>query len=154
VDERHDHGGAVRGVPNTASGDGSSGRGKGKRALGELLASVSSGLEALIREHSELAKLELAEAVSTRAIAAGVMAAAGLLGAIAVVFLAAAMVMALALVMPTWAANLVMAVLFAAAAGGAVLTGRHALRTAPKAFVRTQEMLKEDAGWARQQIAR
>jgi hypothetical protein len=61
---------------------------------------------------------------------------------------------ALDLVLPRWAAHLIVAAVFVAIAGALVLAGRHAMRTAPTTPERTQETLKEDARWARQQIAR
>jgi hypothetical protein len=48
---------------------------------------------------------------------------------------------------------LIVGALFAAAAGVVFLTGRKAMRTAPK-VEQTRETLKEDVRWAKQQIAR
>jgi putative Ca2+/H+ antiporter (TMEM165/GDT1 family) len=82
------------------------------------------------------------------------MAAAAVLALFAVVFLAAAGSAALDLVLPTWAAHLIVAAVFVAIAGALVLAARRAMRTAPTAAERTKATLKEDARWARQQLAR
>jgi membrane protein implicated in regulation of membrane protease activity len=68
-------------------------------------------------------------------------------------FGAAAVAAGLAVVLPTWAAILIVAAVFVVAAAVLALVGRKAVRTAPTAE-RTREMLKEDARWAKQQIAR
>jgi uncharacterized membrane protein len=72
----------------------------------------------------------------------------------AVGFLAAAGAAALALVVPVWAAILIVALLMLAVAWVLVTVGRRTLRDAPAPGERTREMLKEDARWAKQQIAR
>jgi len=81
------------------------------------------------------------------------MAAAAVLVLYALGFGAAAGAVGLAIVLPTWAAVLIVGALFAAAAGVVFLTGRKAMRTAPK-VEQTRETLKEDVRWAKQQIAR
>jgi len=147
---------AATGDPNGAS-ESESPRppqeGQGKRPFGVVVASAVDGFRTLLRGHVELAKIEVTEAASVRAKAVGMMAAAGVLVVFALAFVGATIVTALALVMPAWAADLIMAALFIAAAGVSVLVGRHALRTAPKPMERTQETVKEDARWARRQIA-
>lgn len=155
---RHDNGReATTGDPKGASRSESSRppqEGQVKRPFGVVVASAVVGFRTLLRGHVELAKIEATEAVSIRAKGMGMMAVAGVLGVFALAFVGATVVTALALVMPAWAADLIMAALFIAAAGVSVLVGRHALRTAPKPMTNTQETLKEDARWARRQIAR
>jgi hypothetical protein len=125
-----------------------------QRPVGVIVASAVDGLRTLFRKQIELAKIEMAEAASTRAQGAGMMAAAGMVALYAIGFMAAAGAAALALVLPVWAAILIVALLLGAVAGAMVLIGRRTMQTAPPAAVRTQETLKEDARWARQQIAR
>lgn len=124
-----------------------------RRPLGAVIASVVNGAGELIRKHVELARIEASEAVSVRAKGAGMMAAAAVFGLFAVGFVAAAGSSALDLVLPTWAAELIVGGLFVVIAGVLVLVGRRAVENAPKPE-RTQATLKEDARWARQQIAR
>lgn len=125
-----------------------------KRPFGTVVASAIDGFRTLARKHVELAKLEVAEAASTRGKGVGMMAAAAVLGMYAVGFLAAAGAAALALVLPTWAAILLVAAILVGVAAVLVLIGRRTLRTAPPPVERSQRTLKEDAQWARQQIAR
>ena len=65
----------------------------------------------------------------------------------------AVVVLAAVLGWPAWAAILIVAAVFVVAAAVLALVGRRAMRTAPTAE-RTKETLKEDARWAKQQIAR
>ena len=136
------------------AGDGASQEGGAKRPIGVVVASAVEGARTLLRKHVELAKLEVGAAVGVRAAGAGMMAAAGGLALLAFGFVAAAGAAALALVMPTWAAILIVAVLLLAVAGVLVLVARHAIRTAPAMADRSKETMKEDARWAKQQIAR
>lgn len=125
-----------------------------RRPLGAVIASAVDGARTLVRKHVELARIEMTEAVSVRAKGAGMMAAAAVLGLFALGFAAASGSAALDLVLPAWAAHLIVSAVFVAIAGGLVLAGRRAMRTAPTTPERTRETLKEDARWARQQLAR
>ena len=125
-----------------------------KRPLGEVLASVADGFRTLLRKHAELAKVEIAEAASARAVGAGMFAGAAVVGMYVLGFIAAAAAAGLAVILPVWAAILIVGVLLIAAAGVLVLAGRRAMRSAPAAGERTRETLKEDARWAKQQIRR
>ena len=125
-----------------------------KRPLGAVITSAIDGTRILLRKQVELAKIEVSEAVSVRAKGAGMMAGAGVMGLFALGFVAAAGSVALALVLPAWAANLIVAAVFVAIAGVLALIGRNDIRNAPTTPEQTQETLKEDARWARQQIAK
>ena len=69
-------------------------------------------------------------------------------------FAAAAGSVALAIVLPAWAANLIVAAVFVAIAVVLALVGRNGIKNAPTTPEQSQETLKEDARWARQQLAR
>jgi hypothetical protein len=125
-----------------------------RRPFGTVVASAVEGLRALARQQVELARLEATEAASIRARGTGMMAAAGILALFALGFGAAAGAAGLALVLPTWAAILIVAGVFVVAAAVLWLVARRAMRTAPTGVDRTRETLKEDARWAKQQIAR
>jgi Putative Actinobacterial Holin-X, holin superfamily III len=127
---------------------------RSKRPLGALITSAIDGTRVLVRKQVELARIEMTEAVSVRAKGAGMMAGAAVMGLFALGFAAAAGSVALALVLPAWAANLIVAAVFVAIAGALALIGRNAIRNAPTTPEQTQETLKEDARWARQQLAR
>ena len=119
-----------------------------------MITSAIDGTRTLVKKQVELAKIEVTEAVSVRAKGAGMMAGAAVMALYALGFAAAAGSVALALVLPAWAANLIVAALFVAIAGTLALMGRKAIKNAPTAPEQTQETLKEDARWARQQIAK
>jgi membrane protein implicated in regulation of membrane protease activity len=119
-----------------------------------VITSAMDGTRTLVRKQVELARIELTEAVSVRAKGAGMMAGAAVMALFALGFAAAAGSVALALVLPAWAANLIVAAVFVAIAGALVLIGRHAIRNAPTTPEQSQQTLKEDARWARQQLAR
>ncbi len=125
----------------------------GRRPIGAVVSSIVEGVQTLIRKQVELAKIEAGEAVAVRAKGAGMMAAAAVLGLFALGFAAASGSAALDNVLPAWAARLIVAAVFGVTAAALVLAGRRAIRTAPTPE-RTQETLKEDARWARQQLAR
>jgi MFS family permease len=130
------------------------GPGGERRPFGTVVASAVDGFRALAREHVELLKLDVSEAASVRGRGVGMIGAAIVVAMYAVGFVAAAGAAALALVMPTWAAILIVGVLLVVVAGLLVQIARRVFRTAPPAGERTRETLKEDARWARQQIAR
>lgn len=131
----------------------SSGPNGGRRPIGTVAASAVEGFRALIRQQIELVKLELIEALSVRAKAIGMMAGAAAMVFFAIGYLAATLAAVFETFLPAWAANLLLALILVAAAGVLVLIGKRTLLEAPK-VERTQEMLKEDARWAKQQIAR
>lgn len=137
-------------------GNGSVGGGVGaeRRPIGQILASVVGGFGILARKHVELAKIEAAEAVSVRGKGAGMMAGAAVVAMYAIGFLFAAGAAALALVVPVWAAILIVAVLMFLVAWVLVMLGRRTIKSAPAPAERTQEALKEDMRWAKQQIKR
>ena len=130
------------------------GVGAERRPIGQILASVVGGFGILARKHVELAKIEAAEAVSVRGKGAGMMAGAAVVAMYAIGFLFAAGAAALALVVPMWAAILIVAVLMFLVAWVLVMLGRRTIKSAPAPVERTQEALKEDMRWAKQQIKR
>jgi fatty acid desaturase len=130
------------------------GVGAERRPIGQILASVVGGFGILARKHVELAKIEAAEAVSVRGKGAGMMAGAAVVAMYAIGFLFAAGAAALALVLPVWAAILIVAVLMFLVAWVLVMLGRRIIKSAPAPAERTQEALKEDMRWAKQQIKR
>ena len=125
-----------------------------RRPIGQILASVVGGFGILARKHVELAKIEAAEAVSVRGKGAGMMAGAAVVAMYAIGFLFAAGAAALALVVPVWAAILIVAALMFLVAWVLVMLGRRTIKSASAPVERTQEALKEDMRWAKQQIKR
>jgi hypothetical protein len=124
-----------------------------KRPIGAVVSSIVAGGRTLFQKHVELAKIEAAEAAGVRAKGAGLMGAAGVLGLFAFGFIALSGSAALDLVLPLWAAYLIIAIVIGVIGWVLVLAGRRAIKTAPTPEL-SQAMLKEDARWAKRQLAR
>jgi Putative Actinobacterial Holin-X, holin superfamily III len=124
-----------------------------RRPVGVVVSSIINGTQTLFRKQIELAKIEAGEAVAVRAKGAGLFGAAAVLGLFAFGFVAASGSAALDLVLPTWAALLIVAAVLGVIGWVLVMAGRKAIRTAPKPEL-SQETLKEDARWAKRQLAR
>jgi uncharacterized membrane protein YqjE len=127
--------------------------GRAKRPIGGIVSSIVEGMRSLIRKEVELAKIEITEALSVRAKGIAFMAVAAVLGLFALAFLAAGGAAALDLVLPRWAAELIVGGVFLVLMLIFLLVGRGAMKGAPTPR-KTQETLKEDARWAKQQIGR
>jgi membrane protein len=126
----------------------------GARGTGPLLRSIAADLQTLVSKQIELAKQEIGEMVGTRAKAVGVFGAAAVLGLFVIGFLGMAGAEALDLVLPRWAAMLIMAGVFGILAGVAIVLARGWLRSSASKPELTQESLKEDVRWAKQQLKR
>lgn len=140
---------APEAVPPAGSGSTNGGRG-----TGPLLRSIAADISILVSKQIELAKQEIGEMVGTRAKAVGVFGAAAVLGLFVIGFLGLAGAEALDLVLPRWAAMLIMAGVFAALAAIAIVAARGWLRSSAAKPELTQESLKEDVRWAKQQLKR
>jgi MFS family permease len=130
------------------------GSSNGDRGTGSLLRSIAADISTLVTKQIELAKQEIGEMVGTRAKAAGVFGAAAVLGLFVIGFLGMAGAEALDLVLPRWAAMLIMAGVFGILAAIAIVAARSWLRSSASRPELTQESLKEDVRWAKQQLKR
>jgi hypothetical protein len=144
------NGGSDAAGASTVAGPPPSGQ---KRPIGVVVSSIVEGGRALLRKHVELAKIEAAEAAGARAKGAGLMGGAGVVALFAFGFAALSGSAALDLVMPLWAAYLVVAAVLGVIGWVLVLVGRRTIRTAPTPEL-SRATLKEDARWAKQQLAR
>jgi hypothetical protein len=138
--------------PADAASDGPSGN--GARGTAQLIRSIASDVSMLVTKQIELAKQEIGEMVGARAKAVGVFGAAAVLGLFVIGFLGMAGAEALDLVLPRWAAMLIMAGVFASVAAVAIVAARGWLRSSTSKPELTQESLKEDVRWAKQQLKR
>jgi hypothetical protein len=139
--------------PGTAPPD-APGTTNGARGTGPLLRSIAADIQTLVSKQIELAKQEIGEMVGTRAKAVGVFGAAAVLGLFVIGFLGMAGAEALDLVLPRWAAMLIMAAVFGILAAVAIVAARGWLRSSASKPELTQESLKEDVRWAKQQLKR
>jgi membrane protein len=126
----------------------------GARGTGPLLRSIAADISTLVSKQIELAKQEIGEIVGARAKAVGVFGAAAVLGLFVIGFLGMAGAEALDLVLPRWAAMLIVAGVFGVLAAVAIVLARGWLRSSATKPELTQEALKEDVRWAKQQLKR
>ena len=138
--------------PTAAASDGSSGN--GARGTAQLIRTIAADISTLVTKQVELAKQEIGEMVGARAKAIGVFGAAVVLGLFVIGFLGMAGAEALDLVLPRWAAMLIMAAVFGVLAAVAIVAARGWLRSSATKPELTQESLKEDVQWAKQQLKR
>jgi membrane protein len=142
------------GVPHPEIPTATSASGNGGGGTAGLLRTIAADISTLVSKQIELAKQEIGEMVGTRAKAIGVFAAAAVLGLFVIGFLGMAGAEALDLVLPRWAAMLIMAAVFGVLAAVAIVLARGWLRTGAAKPELTQESLKEDVQWAKQQLKR
>jgi putative superfamily III holin-X len=123
-----------------------------ERPVGELLRELSQQTTTLVRQELELAKAELAEKGKRAGVGAGLLTGAGVMGLAALGALTACFIAALSTAMETWLAALIVALVYAAIAGGLALVGKTRVREAtPPAPEQTIETVKEDVQWAKTQ---
>jgi MFS family permease len=138
--------------PSAAASKGPSGN--GARGTPQLIRTIAADISTLVSKQIELAKQEIGEMAATRAKAIGVFGAAAVLGLFVIGFLGMAGAEALDLVLPRWAAMLIIAALFGVLAAVAIVAARRSLRSSASKPELTQESLKEDVQWAKQQLKR
>ena len=116
-----------------------------ERSVPELMRQLSDQTATLVRQELELAKVELTEKGKRAGLGAGMFGAAGVVGLYAVGALTAAIILALSLAMTGWLAALIVAVVYAAIAGGLALSGKsNVQRGVPPVPEQTVATIKED----------
>jgi hypothetical protein len=121
-----------------------------ERPVAELFRELSEQTTTLVHQELELARLEMAEKWKRAGLGAGMFGGAGLVGLYALGALTAAIVLLLATAMTGWLAALIVAVVYAAVAGGLALVGRYEARKAtPPVPQQASESVKEDVRWAK-----
>ncbi|CCH21709.1 phage holin family protein [Micromonospora lupini] len=112
-------------------------------SVGDLLGDVTRDMSTLVRKEVELAKAELREEVSQAGKAGGMFGAAGLAGFLAVLFVSYAVWWGLSNAMDQGWAALIVAILWAAVAGGLFLNARTQLKRARAVLPRTKQTARE-----------
>jgi hypothetical protein len=120
----------------------------------ELVGVIAKDVGTLVRKEMELGREELAEAVVARVVALGAIVAAAVVGLLALVFFGLAAAAGLAGVVPDWAGLLIVAGVLLVGSGGALAVGRMRSRRPPFAPEETARTVKEDIGWAKEQLKR
>ena len=119
-------------------------------SVADLARQLSEQTTRLVRQEVELAKAELSIKGKQAGMGAGLFGAAGVLGLFALGALTAAVIAALSLAMDTWIAALIVAVVYAAAAGVAAMTGKRKVKqAAPPIPEDSVESVKEDVQWTK-----
>nr|WP_218907971.1 phage holin family protein [Micromonospora jinlongensis] len=108
-----------------------------------MLGEVTRDVSTLMRKEVELAKAELREEVSQAGKAGGMFGGAGLAGFLAVLFVSYALWWGLSNTMDQGWAALIVAVLWAAVAGGLFINARTQLKRARAVMPRTQQTARE-----------
>lgn len=120
--------------------------------IGELLKQLSAQTSTLVRQEIDLAKAEATEKGKKAGKGAGMLAAAGLVGLLALGALTAFLILLLDGVLANWLAALVVVLVYAAIAGVLALNGKKKLQqAAPPVPQQTVETVKEDVEWAKTQ---
>ena len=120
-----------------------------ERSLGELVGTLSNQTSTLVRQEIELAKAELGEKGKVAGKGAGLIAAGGVFGLLALGALTAGLIALLDKAMATWVAALIMMALWAIVALVLVKAGQSALKRATPPVPQTVETVKEDIQWAK-----
>jgi hypothetical protein len=121
-----------------------------ERPIPELLKELSTQTTTLVRQELELAKAEMAEKGKRAGLGAGMFGGAGVFGLLALGALTACLIAALATAMDLWLAALIVALVWAAVAGGLALLGKQKTQEAvPPAPEQAIESAKEDVQWAK-----
>jgi hypothetical protein len=138
-------GGAPPGTPNAAAG-------ADARDTSEVVTSVVAHLQALVTKEIELAKLEAKQVLTDKAIAAGTMAGAALLGLFILGFVGVTAAKALELVVAAWLAWLIVTLVYLLVAGILVAVG---IRKAKRPVMdQTKAEVETTKAWAKEQVSR
>lgn len=121
------------------------------RSIGDIVGDIATDLSAMVRSELELAKTEAKAEVAKAGKGAGMFGGAAIAGYFALLFFSLfGMYLLAEAVDVQWAALIVFAVWLAVAAVLGLL-GRSQLKSINPALDRTQQTLKEDVQWARNQ---
>ncbi|RAO55772.1 hypothetical protein LUPAC06_03964 [Micromonospora saelicesensis] len=112
-------------------------------SVGELIGDVTRDMSTLVRKEVELAKAELREEVSQAGKAGGMFGGAGLAAFLAVLFVSYALWWGLSNTMDQGWAALIVAVIWAAVAGGLFINARSQLKRARAVLPRTKQTARE-----------
>jgi hypothetical protein len=127
---------------------------KTERSTIELVRAIAQDSSTLLRKELELARLEVTEAIKSRALGVAVLVGAAAVGLLGLIFLAVAAVSAIDIKWPRWAAWLAVGGAFLLLAGGAAFLGRRKMKRPPMKPEETVRTVKEDVEWARAQLKR
>ena len=121
------------------------------RSLGAIVGDISADLSDLVRQEMELARTELKQEARRVGKGAGLLGGAGIAGHLTLWFLSLALVYLLDNWMPLELSALIVGVVWAIVAAALAASGRKEMKEADPQLPQTQQSLKEDVRWAKQQ---
>lgn len=121
------------------------------RSLGELLGDIANNLTTLVKQELDLAKTEAKQEAAKAGKGVGLLGGAEITGHLALLFLSLTVMFLLDTWMHTALAALIVTVIWAAVAAVLGMKGRKELQEFNPKLETTQQTLKEDVEWARQQ---
>jgi uncharacterized membrane protein YqjE len=120
------------------------------RPTAELMKELTDQTTTLVRKEIELAKAELAEKGKSAGVGAGMFGAAGLFAVGAFAAITTCLIWALSTALAGWLAALIVAVAYAAFAGGLALRAKNKIKQAGSpAPERAVDSTKEDLAWVK-----
>lgn len=120
------------------------------RSTGEVLQSLSTSTQALVKKELELAKLEITAMLQARAIGVALLAVAGLLGLYVLGFAGVTGARALENVVSAWLAWLIVTLVYATVAGILVAVAIGRFKQPPSSPERSKQAFEETRDWAQQ----
>jgi len=122
-----------------------------EQGIADLVKDLASQTSTLVRQEIQLAQAEVTQKGKVAGKGAGLLAAAGVAGLLALIALTAALIAVLDTFMATWVAALIVMALWAIAAAVLAKSGQNALKRATPPAPQTVETVKEDIQWAKTQ---
>ena len=123
-----------------------------ERTFGELAKSLSEDVSTLVRQELALARAEMTQKGKRAGIGLGMFGAAGVIALAAVGALTAFFILALSEAgLDGWLAALIVTVVYAAAGGAIIMSGRAAMKRRSLTPVETVDSIKETAQWLKNQ---
>lgn len=123
----------------------------GTRSLGDIVGDISRDLSALMRQEMDLAKTEAKQELTKVGRGAGMFGGAGVAGLLTLIFLSLALTYLLDEWMHIALAALIVGLLWAIVAAVLAAKGRKDLKEANPQLPTTQQTVKEDVQWAKEQ---
>jgi uncharacterized membrane protein YqjE len=121
------------------------------RSVGQIVGDISADMSTLIRQEMDLAKTELKQEVAKVGKGAGMFGGAGVAGFLTLFFVSLALTYLLDNWMPVELAALIVAVVWGIVAAVLAMRGRNEIKEANPQLPTTQQTIKEDVQWAKNQ---
>ena len=138
----------------TSWGSAPAGEPDDERPLGDLVSDLTRSMQTLVKKEVELAKVEIKDTAAKAGKGGAMLAAAGVVGFVALLLVSWAAAWGLAEGIPTWLAFLAIGLLYGAIAGLLALTGKKQLQKVNPVPRETMQTLKQDVETAKSSLSR